>query len=92
MIESNTSDAALAELLTLTMVLTDDGMVEYFNPSGQTHRVYGPAIIYQDGTQHWCQYDYLHRVDGPAIVNPDGTPGGWWIDGEPVDGACEWKT
>jgi len=47
------------------------GRTEYrvFN---KPHRLDGPAMIWTDGIQHWCQYGKGHRDDGPAIVCPNG--------------------
>jgi hypothetical protein len=36
---------------------------------GEYHRVNGPAMLYQDGTQFWYRYSKLHRDGGPAIVS-----------------------
>ena len=32
------------------------------------HRTNGPAIIWYDGSETWCQHDRLHRVGGPALI------------------------
>jgi len=43
--------------------------VKYWNNSqGELHRVGGPAIISQDGSNWWYQNDKLHRMNGPAII------------------------
>jgi hypothetical protein len=39
---------------------------------GQNHRNNGPAIMYEDGTQLWCQHGKLHRDEGPAIIYSNG--------------------
>jgi len=36
------------------------------------HCLYGPAIIYENGTKGWCRHGDLHRVDGPAMEWPSG--------------------
>ena len=71
--ESNPSDEILAELLTLTREVGTNGIIRYRNSEGQLHRVHGPAVIYPDGTECWCQHGNRHRVDGPAVIYPDGT-------------------
>ena len=49
--ESNPSDAALAELLTLTVEVNQWGATIYRNHLGQLHRIHGPAVEYTDGFQ-----------------------------------------
>jgi hypothetical protein len=39
--------------------------------NGQLHRIDGPAITCQNGSQYWCQYNQLHRTNGPASVEPN---------------------
>ena len=58
-----------------------DGGDEWRLPSGQWHRVHGPAITYPDGTDFWYQHGERHRVDGPAITSPDGYEA-WWQQGK----------
>jgi hypothetical protein len=38
---------------------------------GKRHRVGGPAVTYDDGSEDWLQNGKLHRVDGFAIVRND---------------------
>ena len=71
------TDAALAELLTLTVTVNDSGTTIYSNHLGQLHRVHGPAIIRANGDEMWYQNDRLHREDGPA----DGSHR-WFLNGE----------
>lgn len=71
--ESDQSDDALAELLTLTMEVNQWGTTVYQNQQGQTHRVHGPAVTQEDGSEFWFQHDLLHRIDGPAVVSSNGT-------------------
>ena len=66
--ESDPCDAQLAELLSVTAEVNEDGDAEYRNYAGQLHRVYGPAIIYKCGTQWWFQHGQRHRTDGPEGV------------------------
>jgi len=44
------------------------------------HRMNGPAVIGDDGTKSWHQYDLLHRDgDLPAIEHNNYKQ--WWYDG-----------
>ena len=79
--ETNLSDDALAELLTLTVEVNRWGTTIYCNHLGQKHRVHGPAIIYPGGEKRWYQHDRLHREDGPAIEWGDGR-NDWLLNGE----------
>ena len=74
--ESNPSDAALAELLTLTVEVDEYGTTYYRNQQGQLHRIHGPAIIYPNGSEYWFRHGERHRTDGPAINWANGTK--WW--------------
>ena len=67
--ESNLSDDALAELLTLTMEVSSRGTIRYYNHLGQLHREYGPAYISTDGMHQWYRNGKRHRTDGPAYVS-----------------------
>ena len=80
--ESKLSDAALAELLTLT-VDADEYATIYRNHLGQFHRVHGPAVILVHGGRRWYQNGRLHSTVGPAIENVD-SPGHWCLDGQIV--------
>ena len=86
-------DAALAELMTLTVSTDEFGDTIYRNHLGQRHRIHGPAVIFtDDGTLTWYQNDKCHREDGPAVEQLDGSKM-WCIDGRVhrVDGpAIEW--
>ena len=79
--ESNPSDAALAELLTLTVSVNALGTTIYRNHLGQKHRVHGPSVIWEDGSKSWYQNDKCHRVDGPATIWATGEYE-WWLNGE----------
>ena len=97
--ESNQSSEALAELLTLTVVVDERGNTKYHNHLGQLHRVHGPAAIYTTGDQYWLQHGRYHRTDGPAVIWGDGSQE-WWINGARhreggpavlnADGSCRW--
>lgn len=38
----------------------------------QTHRIGGPAVEYDDGSEQWYEYGELHRVGGPAVIDVRG--------------------
>ena len=79
--EPNLSDAALAELLTLTVEVDGNGTIRrYFNHLGQKHRVHGPAVIHASGTCSWWMNGQRHREDGPALTWPDGDKY-WYLNG-----------
>ena len=82
--DSNLSDEALAELLTLTREVDNQGTITYRNAAGQLHRTHGPATIRTSGLMTWQQNGQLHRVDGPAETWPDGTEY-WWLHGRLID-------
>lgn len=48
----------------------DDGWA-WCLPSGDPHRIDGPAVERDDGTLEWWRDGDLHREDGPAIVTPN---------------------
>ena len=70
----------LAEELTLRRKVDDIGVIRYYNEHDRLHRVYGPAVIWPDGTEFWYQNGEYHRFDGPAVIDPDGS-GTWYING-----------
>ena len=80
--ESSLSDAALAELLTLT-VEVDEYATIYRNHLGQKHRVHGPAVIWAGGGKGWFLDGKRHRTDGPAIEWPDGD-NLWYLNDEHI--------
>lgn len=47
------------------------------------HRLDGPAVIKDDGTEEWYYHHELHRIGGPAITRPNKTScfyvNGWLI-------------
>jgi len=43
------------------------------------HREYGPAIIWDDGSQEWWINGKSHREDGPAVIWAHGSQS-WWIN------------
>ena len=78
--ESNLSDVALAELLTLNMKVDSRGNTAYRNQLDQVHRTHGPAMVFSNGTKRWYQNGLLHRTDGHAIVWANGDQE-WWLGG-----------
>ena len=78
--ESNPSDAALAELLTLTMEVDTCGETSYRNHLGQAHRIHGPAVIHTDGTTSWWLNGKRHRDHGPAVIWAGGSKS-WYQNG-----------
>ena len=81
--ESDLSDDALAELLTLIMEVDICGNIVYRNHLGQIHRIHGPAVIYKAGGHQWVQNHKLHRTDGPAVTYRNGERR-WYIRGREV--------
>lgn len=56
--------------------LNFNGYLKYCRHS-QSHRLDGPALVWNDCDMFWDQYDNLHRVDGPAIVCSTGSKEYW---------------
>ena len=53
----------------------------WYDNDYRLHREDGPAIIWDDGSQHWYYRGFKHREDGPAIVGLNGFEA-WWYEGE----------
>ena len=83
------TELALFELLTLECRVDAAGTVRYCNARGQLHRLYGPAVEYNDGTRAWYQNGQRHRIDGPAVERPDGSKS-WYINDRRLSEA-EWQ-
>lgn len=81
--ESQLSDEALAELLTLMVTVDKRGSIKYRNQQGRLHRVHGPASTWPDGSQIWHQWGSIHRTDGPAAEYADGSKA-WYLNGEHI--------
>ena len=79
--ESNLSDVALAELLTLNMKVDSRGNTAYRNHLDQVHRTHGPAMVFSNGTKKWLQNDKLHRTDGPALAWSNDEVE-WYLNGD----------
>jgi hypothetical protein len=45
------------------------------------HAIDKPAVIFNDGTEHWYQYGVKHRESGPAVTQPDGVQL-WYLHGK----------
>ena len=79
--EPSLSDAALAELLTLTIsTINGTGIIVYKNHLGEYHRIHGPAVIYANGSKWWYKDGWQHRTDGPAVEWSNGHKE-WYLDG-----------
>lgn len=61
--------------------------------SAVCHRLDGPAIAWDDGSEEWIVNDNLHRVDGPAEVmrSVAGNRNSWWIKGQKVNSYHEFQ-
>lgn len=70
----------LYEELILNVEVDECGNKCWYNSRNQSHRMYGPAIEYVNGTRIWYQNGLLHREDGPAIEWFHGTKE-YWIEG-----------
>ena len=57
----------LAEELKSHVVVDGGRVIRYYNSDNQLHRINGPAAIYPNGTEFWCQNGEYHRKDGPAL-------------------------
>jgi len=51
--------------------------------NGKLHRLDGPAVIYDSGTEVWYKHGMFHRLDGPAckLKNGDDFRCEYWING-----------
>ncbi len=63
--------------------MPDKNYTCFRNPQGQLHREDGPALIYDNGTQHWFQNGKRHREDGPSRIWPDGIQY-WYLNNQKV--------
>jgi len=66
-----------------------DGIKEWRNKEGKSHRTDGPAFEYEDGGKSWWINGARHREDGPAIEWVDGTKE-WYLNGQKYTEE-EWK-
>ena len=54
------------------------------------HRLDGPACVFSNGDEFWCQNGEYHRLDGPAIENVDGSVE-YWENGKQFSNPQETK-
>ena len=83
------SDESLAELLTLTHTVDEDGTKRYRNSHGNLHRAHGAAVIYTDGTEKWYLGGLRHSTYGPAVIYADGISF-WYLHGDRMS-ESEWE-
>ena len=65
-----------------TVTIDEDGTQRWYQ-NEQLHRLDGPAVIYANGSQFWCQWcqnGLLHRLDGPAVICATGAQR-WYQNG-----------
>lgn len=65
---------------TYKVVVDDSGRKEWYNQSGQPHRLDGPAVEWASGRKEWWVNGKRHRDDGPAIEFKDGRKEWWFND------------
>lgn len=59
--------------------ITAAGDKIWTKPTGEHHRLGGPAYEGVDGTKAWWVDGKLHRTEGPAVEYPDGSQS-WYIN------------
>lgn len=52
-------------------------LIEWELPNGVIYRKFGPAIIWEDGSEEWFQNGQNHREDIPAIMGDDKADQYW---------------
>lgn len=57
------------------------GNIHFYNEHGRHHRVDGPAVVYDDGSNIWYVNGKRHRIYGPAIEDINGKKY-WFINGK----------
>lgn len=87
-IDENDYDDQLAEKLSLNVEVTKLGTIVYRNGRGVPHRIHGPAVIWENGNQHWYKDGQLHREGGPAVVYSNGSSM-WFVDGQELVGGSD---
>ena len=75
----NVTDTALTPIQTI-----DNDGIHRWTVNDRPHRDDGPAIVYPDGTQVFCQHGLLHNDTGPALILPNGNTY-HYMHGQPVD-------
>ena len=66
---------------TYKVVVTEAGIIRWYNEKEEYHCEHGPAVEYPNGNKYWYQNNKLHRLDGPAIEYVDGDKS-WYQNGE----------
>lgn len=56
-----------------------------YHLDGRYHRIDGPAVLYDDGSQEWYQHGEIHREDGPAIIDEGLGDVSWWLNDQKYD-------
>jgi hypothetical protein len=89
--EENESYEINMEPVEFGSTTSENGTVRHFAkfdsmPESVPHKIGGPAIIYENGTEEWWVNGFLHREDGPAIryaSEGDYFEGGeeWYLNG-----------
>lgn len=78
--------------------LVYDDRIEHYK-DGRYHNTAGPAIVWNNGDEWWCEDGLFHRSAGPAVIVAED--GQYWfmygdlhrLDGpavERADGSKEW--
>lgn len=53
------------------------------NPSTEIHRIGGPALECDDGSEEWFEFGILHRIGGPASIDvSNGGSADWCYRGK----------
>lgn len=60
---------------------SDSAITFWRNAQGQLHRDFGPAVVWNNGTQSWYRNGQLHRDGGPAISYANGKQV-WYRNGQ----------
>lgn len=63
-------------------------LVSYYK-KGETHRLDGPAKVWNSGLKEWYKNGKFHREDGPAREIPD-RPNEWFLNGKEYS-ENQWK-
>lgn len=82
-----------------TLKITAAGDKIWSKPTGEHHRLDGPAYEGIDGSKAWWVNGKIHRLEGPAIEGADGSKS-WYVDNklhrldgpaiERADGSKRW--
>ena len=58
-----------------------DGTVRWLDDEDWSHRLDGPAVVWDNGTQFWYRYGLYHFAHGPSDLWANGWLR-WYEDGE----------